>query len=262
MKSSLGLLTHVRWALKCPQYYLLRLVSAPGSPREIRFHLERSISGLSQILEVPRSAIESWFEDVARNANLRRVEKQVHLLPYSGVFRGGPELYVILRATVPKVVVETGVGLGYSSAYILEALNENDTGRLISIDLPNADAGWKLPDGSGPGSLVPADRRKRWELRFGSTRQLLPSVLKELGNVDLFFHDSEHTYDTMMFEYRHALEALSPAGMIVSDDAMWNTAMIDFARAAHLKIEFVYHRGGSAPFTLTRLGPRRRRSSS
>src|SRR5688500_12760767 len=47
------------------------------------------------------------------------------------------ELYVIVRAAKPKVVVETGVASGISSAHILLALAANESGTLHSIDFPN-----------------------------------------------------------------------------------------------------------------------------
>jgi len=37
----------------------------------------------------------------------------------------------------PKIIIETSVASGISSAYILKALEDNDCGKLISIDKPN-----------------------------------------------------------------------------------------------------------------------------
>lgn len=204
------------------------------------------------MLGVPPERIDDWFRESELNDNLRTVEEKVRSLPYSGVFRGGPELYVILRSIRPKTVIETGVGIGLSSAYILEALNRNQGGRLVSVDLPNADKSWKLPPDTEPGFLVPESVRGRWQLRLGNVRELLPMIIKDLGVVDLFLHDSEHTYETMMFEYQLAFSVLSQAGVIISDDAMWNTAWLDFVRRTGLKTEFVYHHGNGAPFTLAR----------
>ena len=61
------------------------------------------------------------------------------------------------------------------------------------MDLPNADQAWRLPK---PEILM-----KRWELVFGGTMHVLPSALRRLGTIDIFLHDSEHTYNTMMFEF-------------------------------------------------------------
>jgi predicted O-methyltransferase YrrM len=180
------------------------------------------------------------------------VQERLRVAPFLGSFRAGPELYALIRALRPRTVVETGVGSGYSSTFILEALRRNDEGRLVSIDLPNCEAGWSLTEDEKPGFLVPDVLRSRWDLRLGRTVDLLPDVLTRLGHIDLFFHDSEHTYDVMSFEYSAAYEHLTPSGVIISDDSMWNTAMIDFAKTVGQRIHFVYHAGGSAPITFIR----------
>src|SRR5947207_14206936 len=56
-------------------------------------------------------------------------------------FAGLAELYAVVRAFKPGVVVETGVSSGMSSAHILRALAENGKGTLHSIDLPNVQQG-------------------------------------------------------------------------------------------------------------------------
>jgi predicted O-methyltransferase YrrM len=211
---------------------------------------------LSVLLGLPTSEVDELLKEAESTESLQQLERRCRQLPYAGIFRGGPELFVILRAIRPRVVLETGVGLGYSSTYILEALRRNQSGRLLSIDLPNADANWKLPSGIAAGGLVPPELTARWELRLGPTRDLLPPALAEISGLDLFLHDSQHTYDTMMFEYLGAYAALSPQGLLISDDAMWNPAMLDFASRVGRKIEYVYHRGGGAPITVIRKGDR------
>jgi len=47
------------------------------------------------------------------------------------------KLYNLIRDTRPSIVVETGVASGVSTAYILQALEDNRKGKLYSIDLPN-----------------------------------------------------------------------------------------------------------------------------
>lgn len=89
-------------------------------------------------------------------------------------------------------------------------------------------------------------------LMSGGTRELLPSTLHELGPVDAFFHDSDHTYETMMIEYSEAFMHLKSGGLIVSDDAIWNTEFLDFSGTQDLTVRFNYHRGVSASFTLIR----------
>lgn len=56
-------------------------------------------------------------------------------------------VYSLIRSLKPSVVLETGVANGFSSAYILEALNRNNHGHLFSIDSPNVVTGNQYSDG-------------------------------------------------------------------------------------------------------------------
>jgi len=125
-------------------------------------------------------------------------------------------LYAIVRMFKPDIVVETGVARGASSAYILAALHENRKGILYSIDLPPHEAayikneeGYILEDGQKHyiqkiGDLVPEYLRSRWTLIIGDSKKELPKLLSEIDSISIFFHDSLHTYEHMMFEYTTA----------------------------------------------------------
>ena len=133
--------------------------------------------------------------------------------------------YALIRLLKPAVVVETGVGAGVSSWTILHAMEENSLGRLVSIDLPTPNTEL-LP---GVGYLVPSELRHRWELRTGPSRRLLPQVLEDLGQIDIFLHDSRHSYANQLREYRAAWPIISDGGMLVSDDVN-NDALYDASR--------------------------------
>ena len=143
-------------------------------------------------------------------------------------------LYRLIRELKPKVCVETGVHVGKSSTAILSALHRNEKGTLISIDLPKNGL-WKDGDGfedvswvraGETGKLVPAYLRNRWDLRLGDSKMILPKLLSRLGTIDLFFHDSEHSYAVQMFEYEEAWKYLRTGGILASDDTdrsgAWN----------------------------------------
>lgn len=147
-------------------------------------------------------------------------------------------LYILVRAANCRSVVETGVAEGQSTAHILRALADNGGGILHSIDLPNqfyvTDSGevhaeFNAPDAE-PGCLVPQELRRNWRLTLGSSRDKLQKVLDEYGEIDVFFHDSEHTSETMTFEYETAWPYIRHGGYLVSDDATWNFALTDFAK--------------------------------
>jgi predicted O-methyltransferase YrrM len=120
--------------------------------------------------------------------------------------------YVICRALRPLVVVETGVGSGVSTSFILKALAANDEGHLWSIDLP--------PIGAEQftGSFVPHPLKNRWTLHRGRSRDLLPQLLNKLSAPDIFLHDSLHTTRNMTFEFQAAWEKMNAGGVLLSDD--------------------------------------------
>jgi predicted O-methyltransferase YrrM len=135
--------------------------------------------------------------------------------------------YAAVRALAPQCVVETGVANGVSSSYLLLALHKNGKGRLHSLGL--ADPAF-LPPAAEPGWLVPAWLRDRWQIHIGDARQTLPALLAQLGSIDVFIHDSLHTYEHMSWEFGMAYPALRHGGLLLSDDALWNNAFHDFAR--------------------------------
>jgi hypothetical protein len=61
--------------------------------------------------------------------------------------------------------------------------------------------------------------------------ELLPKILGEAGSVSIFIHDSLHTYDHMMAEFRLGYDALELGGLLISDDIGYNSAWQDFCRS-------------------------------
>jgi predicted O-methyltransferase YrrM len=164
-------------------------------------------------------------------------------------------LYCIVRAVQPEIMVETGVASGISSAFILRALRDNQKGRLFSIDLPPipdqdgnvpGDMNWTLPEGVEPGCAVPPSLRDRWELLIAPAQTALPSLLERLEWVDIFLHDSDHSYEHMTWEYEQAWPHIRRGGLLLSDDVGLNSAMIDFCRRRRHKYnEFQWKMGAT-----------------
>ena len=167
-------------------------------------------------------------------------------------------LFLLVRQLKPECVVETGVARGASSAYILNALHENSKGHLYSIDLPPYAAGVKLGsdhyllnDGQlhtvskeySIGQLVPEYLKDRWSLILGDSRKELPIVLAAQPSVDMFLHDSLHTYEHMRFEYEAAWPHIRPGGILVSHDTLWNSAFYEFSRQVKAKPQIYYTLG-------------------
>lgn len=148
-------------------------------------------------------------------------------------------LYVVVRIARPAVMVETGVFDGESTAVILQAMRDNGTGELVSIDLPAVDtivgsthkmAESRLPARQQPGWVIPQYLRERLRLLLGDSRQLLPEVFVTHPIVDAFFHDSLHTYEHQLLEYSAAWPHLREGGVLLSDDITWSAAFHRFCR--------------------------------
>jgi predicted O-methyltransferase YrrM len=156
------------------------------------------------------SEFRRWF--VARQAGLREWPSPSRL-GTTGDF-GCEALYLLVRAARPSVVVETGVLYGASSAHILAAMERNGEGELHSIEL-GASA-----DEPPHDFLVPPELTSRWHLIIGDSRRELPTLLARLDRLDLFHHDSLHTYEHMTWELETALPHLGPGGVLSSDDVL------------------------------------------
>jgi len=154
----------------------------------------------------------------------------------------GVYLYAVLRELRPRVAVETGVANGFSTAFSLLALEANGDGHLHSIDLPRevgrdyepgtfheGEGRAGIPPGSEPGWLIPSKLKERWTLILGRTQEELPPLLRRLGAIDSFLHDSEHSFECMWFEFNAAWPHLRLPGLLLSDDVNSTEAFSRFA---------------------------------
>jgi predicted O-methyltransferase YrrM len=134
--------------------------------------------------------------------------------------------YLMCRLLEPAVVVETGVAYGVSSAFILRALEENGRGVLHSVDLPplrrRYNEFWGIAVDESLGS--------RWNIHRGSSKRALPGLLEGVGTVDLFLHDSLHTYRNMRREFEAVWPRLRDGGLLLADDVERNRAFGELRR--------------------------------
>jgi hypothetical protein len=180
-------------------------------------------------------------------------------MPYSFGYSGDFDvlmLHAVARQQKPEVVVETGVASGRSSAAILDALEKNGKGKLYSIDLPlfydsatperfttnegNSELKGFVPKGKEPGWLIPDHLRPRWELILGDSNVELPKLIERFPVVDMFYHDGDHSYETMSYEFRALWEKIPNGGFLFSDDTKWNNAWTEFVGRHPDCASFVY----------------------
>ena len=135
-------------------------------------------------------------------------------------------LYAICRILKPEKLLETGVAYGLSTSYILQALADNNKGTLYSLD--SVFRPWESE--SMIGSLIPNKLKNRWKLINGIATKKMKDTLNSLEEIDIFLHDSLHTYKNMTFEFNLAWPYIKKHGFLISDDVGSNNAFFDFCK--------------------------------
>jgi hypothetical protein len=195
---------------------LHELIGAPF-PCPVAGELEAVWGRLGESLATSSSFVGEWIHDA--DPGLARIA------------------WCIVRHLRPGKIVETGVARGITSQVLLEALERNGEGRLWSVDLPLLRSRWH----DQTAAAVPSDRRSRWTYVRGSSRRRLGRLLSELGEIDVFLHDSAHTEANMRSEFETAWPALRGGGVLLSHDITMNAAFSDFAATVPAEPLFAHY---------------------
>ena len=166
--------------------------------------------------------VRSWITELETdqefNASLTR---RLSMNPTRRICATEPHLarrygwYAIVRALQPDNVVETGTALGLGSCVIAAALLRNGHGRLTTIDI-DQDSGYLIDT---PWSSV-IDRR------IGSS----VDELAKMRDVDMFLHDSLHTYEYETKELAAVEANLRADAIVLSDNAHDSLALSHWAQ--------------------------------
>jgi len=218
-----------------PSHVWKAVVSPRRTLRAAKYHYRRVserefIEFFVSQWELSKEVVDEFYEGWRRHEEFRdAITDQLSIYPDDyglEMTRELPSLYSLVRLIRPRVVVETGVASGASSAHILRALEDNGEGKLYSIDVPPED----LPAGKTSGWIVPDSLRNRWSLQIGDSKELLHPLLKELGQIDCFLHDSLHTYEHMLWEFRTVGPHLHPGGLFLAHDVGRHEAFREFMK--------------------------------
>ncbi len=136
--------------------------------------------------------------------------------------------YVVTRIAAPRLAFETGIAHGISSAYILAAMEVGGAGELVSLE---------IDDDPRIGQYVPKSLRHRWTTRTGSSLDLLPPLLESRRPIDLFLHDSDHTYHHVWRELALVWAYLGPGGIVCTHDILHNNAFPRFVQKHESQID-------------------------
>ena len=129
-------------------------------------------------------------------------------------------LYALTRWERPAAVVESGGFVGMSSAFILKALMDEGltTAKLYSIE---------LSEDCDQGVLIPDELR----LQFVPLRGKVEDFVQDdhlPSSIDMFLHDSSHSYRHMLWEFHEFWPRLRDGGLLVSHDVNLNAAFPEF----------------------------------
>jgi Methyltransferase domain len=148
---------------------------------------------------------------------------------YYAQFPAPIDLYALVRLTRPKVLVESGVASGVSTAFMLLGVRANRMGALHSIDYPvervkgKGNESWAIPSGMSSGWAIPEGLKRKWDLRLGRSEDLLRPLLTELGAVDFYCHDSPVDAKHFGFEMGAIRRHLAQGSVVVADNSVIGT---------------------------------------
>ncbi|MCL6480455.1 MAG: class I SAM-dependent methyltransferase [Firmicutes bacterium] len=231
-----NLASRARFALRHPAYTLRSLLN------EVLLADERFLAEATGVpVRKLRTFLNEPFRSQGFSTHLAACRAELQGLKIQSAAPFGKKIllqYALIRAVQPDAVVETGVANGVSSAYLLLALQTNGRGRLHSIEV--GDAAF-LPKGKTVGWVVPDWLRERWQLHIGDSTKVLPALLPRIAPIDVFIHDSLHTYEHMMEEFVCTYPFLRPYGFLLADDALWNESFREFSDQVKARYARILH---------------------
>jgi len=211
-----------------------------------------SIQELKSWLDKNTTSIEKFCSDLDRNLWQETEKETKKINEYASLklkdikfdLGGSAQIeliYFLTRYLKPKIVFETGVAAGFSSASILEALNKNDFGILYSSDFPY----FRLPDPiSLIGVVVPEKIKKRWKLYTKGDSKNVSDIKKIITEINLFHYDSDKSYFARKKTFDSLSNYFSNNCFIVMDDVDDNTFFYDFVNSKSFNDEWKIFKKG------------------
>lgn len=187
-------------------------------------NLEEMRDFLAAALPADPSQVWRYIQEIQSDVELRdslrhrlRTRPDRNAEPHYGRRIGW---YCIVRLRKPRLAVETGTHDGLGSSVLGRALyrnaQEGHPGELLTFDIM-PESGW----------LINPSLMGSYRIVLGDTRSTLVRTLTG-RQVDVFIHDSQHTYENESFEMETVSRYLSSGAVIQSDNAHSCTAMKDF----------------------------------
>lgn len=127
--------------------------------------------------------------------------------------------YALVRATKPRVIVETGVDRGLGTVVLAAAVRRNEkeghSGMVFATDI--------VPD---CGHLLVEPYRSHCKVLLGDSVETLKKFPEP---VDIFLHDSDHRPEYEWAEFLAIEPRLHPRSIVMSDNSQQSPKMREFA---------------------------------
>jgi hypothetical protein len=127
-------------------------------------------------------------------------------------------LRAVIEQRKPGLVVEIGMAYGVSTLSILSGLQQNGTGRLISID---PYIGWPTGRLVALHQVARAGAEEIHSHWHECSYTALPRMLQEGLQPDLIYIDGNHNFDYVFTDTFYADKLLGAGGMIGFNDCGW-----------------------------------------
>jgi predicted O-methyltransferase YrrM len=211
------------------------ILMSPAARKSIRHRMlllrHSSLEHLERLTAVPPADLKQYRRELTESDLPETLLNRGAGLAFTRELPQGSLLYLLVRALKPRRVVETGVRPGYSTAWLLSALDANGSGDLVSLG-PGPTTG----RGAGVhevviGQFVAPKLRTRWTLALGNTVENLQGILAQGPATDLFFYDNGPDVNRARIELRSAWNGLSDRGVLLAHHIDLNPAFEEFCRA-------------------------------
>ena len=191
-----------------------------------------AISNTNQTLEEFCCSIDSSLYNKIE-VDIKQIEEiAINKLSKLKVSLGGGGNYILLYFLIlkfnPLNIVETGVAAGWTSLFILRALQKNGKGFLYSSDFPYFRL--KNPE-QYVGYLAKNEANKdNWFLDIRGDDIALPEIVSKLRNnyIDIFHYDSDKSYSGRSNALKILNSKINSKTIIIFDDIQNNLHFKNF----------------------------------
>lgn len=194
-------------------------------------------SFIAEATGVSRAQVLGYFSELLEDEALRAEIAGIYAeqnIPLERVgIQYGRRLgwYALVRATKPKVTVETGVDRGLGSLVLVSALERNRKegapGVYYGTDI-NPLAGFLLRNRL-------SDEQR---ILYGDSIESLKKLREKGTKIDFFLNDSDHSAEYEAAEYEVVEPMLSPGAFLLGDNAHVTDKLLRFAEKSGRRFAF------------------------